>query len=274
MNSSYNELANEVDLYRSLFQLISIHPTVNGWYNWKLGEKWKERQIFISPTGTQEKPLKPKELAVIAIALSEWNEKSELERLYSQWKIMDAGIITVDDIVKTTQHLLMITRREHITSRKFLTNATENTAKITMLVWAYNKIAKHLIENHDDINDPEYMILLGYVIAILGYRFEFRPYMINHNLIDTNWVGIYDSMFSGFDENSKYQYIDKWYYSLWEMFRSIRNEIETKILIKKTKQDLLVSSPITPELVSWLLANIFTPQSPSASTHPQGRLFP
>ena len=34
------------------------------------------------------------------------------------------------------------------------------------------------------------------------------------------------------------------------MFRSIRNEIETKILIKKTKQDLLVSSPITPELVS------------------------
>lgn len=30
MNSSYNELADEVSFYRSLFQLISIHPTVNG----------------------------------------------------------------------------------------------------------------------------------------------------------------------------------------------------------------------------------------------------
>lgn len=274
MNSSYNDLANEVGIYRTLFQLIFIHPTVNGWYNWKLGEKWKEKEILISSVGVQEKSLKPKELAIIAIALSEWNEISELERLSSQWKIMDAGIITVDDIINTTQHLIATTRREHITNKKFITNATENAAKITMLLWAYNRIAKHLTENHDDINDPEYMILLGYVIAILGYRFEFRPYMINHKLIDANWVEVYDSMFSNFNEQSKAHYIDEGYYVLWEMFRSIRNEIETKILIKKTKQDFLAGYPITPELVSWLLANIFTQSPPSASTHLQDPLFP
>ncbi len=274
MNSSYNELANEVDLYRSLFQLISIHPGVNGWYNWKLGEKWKEKQIFVSSTGIQEKPLKPKELAVLAIALSEWNERSELDRLSAQSKIMDAGIITVWDIVSTTQHLVTITRREHITNKRFIANATENTAKITVLLWAYHSIAKHLIANHDDINDPEYMILLGYIIAILWYRYEFRPYMINHNLTDTNWVQVYDSMFSSFSETSKAHYADEWYYALWEVFRSIRNEIETKILIKKTKQDLLVSSPITPTLVSWLLVGIFSRSLPSASTHLQDPLSP
>ncbi len=53
------------------------------------------------------------------------------------------------------------------------------------------------------------MILLGYVIAILGYRFEFRPYMINHKLIDTNWLQIYDSMFSNFNEKSKAHYADE-----------------------------------------------------------------
>lgn len=47
---------------------------------------------------------------------------------------MDAGIVTLEDIVNTTKHLITITRREHITSKKFLTNATENTAKITMLL--------------------------------------------------------------------------------------------------------------------------------------------
>ena len=274
MNTSYNELANEVDLYRSLFQLISIHPILNGWYNWKLGEKWNEKQILISPAGIKEKPLKPKELAIIAIALSEWNELSEFERLYSQGKIMDAGIIAIDDIVATTQHLTTITRREHITKRKFIINATENVAKITMLLWSYNSIAKHLTENHEDINDPEYMILLGYIIAILGYRFEFRPYMINHKLNDTNWIEVYDSMFSNFNEDSKAHYADKWYHTLWEVFRSIRNEIEYKILLKKTKQDILSSSPITPKLVSSLLANISTQLPPSASIHLQDPLSP
>lgn len=47
---------------------------------------------------------------------------------------MDAGIIAIDDIVATTQHLTTITRREHITKRKFIINATENVAKITMLL--------------------------------------------------------------------------------------------------------------------------------------------
>lgn len=53
------------------------------------------------------------------------------------------------------------------------------------------------------------MILLGYIIAILGYRFEFRPYMINHKLNDTNWIEVYDSMFSNFNEDSKAHYADK-----------------------------------------------------------------
>ncbi len=77
---------------------------------------------------------------------------------------------------------MQMIRTDHLTNIKIIQNAVENAAKICIVRSAYNKLLEHLVGNPDDLNDPEYIILLGYIMAIFGYRYEFRPYMINPKL--------------------------------------------------------------------------------------------
>lgn len=252
-NSWYDELANDVDYYRSLLQLLNIHPMINGWVSWKLWEKWKERQISILPDWKKiEKPLNAKDMAIIAIAFAEW--KDESDKLLSQADIINSWIVSEIDLIQSTLGFIKVMKSEHINNERLATNLIDNSAKICILKWAYEKIALHLSENHEVLNDSEHIILLGYIFAILGYRYELRPYMINPNLITVDWVAIYDSMFNNFSNVSRKEYIEQWYIVLWEIFRSIRNEIATKKLTKKTLQRMKVTTYVD-RLIAWKVIN-------------------
>lgn len=273
INSSYDELATDVDYYRTLFQLIHIHPLVNWWVNWRFWDAKKLQQITINWNNALTKDLSAWEIAILAIAFCEWGTSSTEERMVHQDKLMQAWIITPEDIIRSTESLIQYARRDHLTSKAFLRNWVENAAKICIARNAYEALSNHICEDLDRLNDPEIIILLGYITAILGYRFELRPYMINPNLIHVDWVSIYDSMFSRFDEASKQKYIDAGYYALWEVFRWIRDEICTMKVAKQEANALLNRAGKATDIMN-ILARRSTPPPPAASSHLRDPLSP
>ena len=76
-------------------------------------------------------------------------------------------------------------------------------------------------------------------MVILGDRYEMRPYMINPRLKGTDWGEIYNLMFQNFNDASKEKYAEAGYFALWEIFRSIRDEIFCKKNAKKESIALL-----------------------------------
>ncbi len=274
INAGYNELASEVDYYRMLFQLIHIHPMANGWISWRIGDHWKLEEIRLDWVDkVHTKFINPKEIAILTIAFCEWNSSSPEQRLVDQDRLMWAGIVTIDDIIVSTQSLLKNIRRDHLTNPSFLQNWVENAAKIAIAKRAYDWLAQYFSDNPERLNDPESIILLAYVIAILGYRFELRPYMINPSLVSIDWVSIYDSMFSNFSDNNKQFFIDSGYHVLWEAIKLIRDEIYNKKEAKRERIDLLARMRNGLNIGD-ILRQIFIQSPPSASSHRQDPLCP
>lgn len=261
-DSSYNELANDIDYYRTLLQLIHIHPMSNGWINWRIGDVWGLRQVTLENT-TNTKLLWAKEWAIVTIAFCEWLNTTAEKRIVDQERIMQAWIITTEDIIKSTRDLIWNVKWEHLTSKPFLKNSVENAAKICLAKNSYNILGKYFVEDPERLNDPEAIILLAYVIIILWYRFELRPYMINPNLINVDWVTILDSMFWCFDNQNKALYVDHWYQSVWEAIKQSRDEIFIKKEAKKEAVSVMdrASNWIDIKL---LLEWIFNRSPPSA----------
>ena len=263
-DSNYAELAINVDYYRTLLQLIEIHPMSNGWINWRISTDWELQQIQLENNETKKRTtLSAKEWAIVTIAFCEWFSNTPEQRLLDQEKIMRAWIVTISDIIQSTRDLIWNIKWEHLASKTFLKNSVENSAKICLARNSYNSLARYFSENPERLNDPEAIILLAYVIIILWYRFELRPYMINPWLLNVDWVTILDSMFWDFSNNNKALYVDKWYHSIWEAIKKARDDIFHRKESKKEAVSLIgrASSGVD---VRKLLNEVFTQSPPLA----------
>lgn len=267
VNSNFNELAEEVLYLQRLYQLLDIHPLVNGWYSWRIWSDWELQQIKLDLDGTTlAKNLSAKDIAILAIAISSGDERSDLAKIIDQERLIENEIVSLDDIIQNTKELISRMTTDHISNVTIVNNAVQNSAKIVILKKAYQKLSEYLRSHEEDLSNPEYMVLLGMVMTILGYRYEFRPYMINPNMEWIDWIEVFDWMFQDFNESSRQKYIEAWYYVAWEIFRSIRNEIFAK---KARKSGTIQAKRFINQMRSLAIQSL-----PSVLSHPQGPQSP
>lgn len=243
-NRQWDKLQDEFNHYNKLFMNMAVAGDFTHWFNWSLG--WKSRAYQVNLENWKIQKLTPSDLAVIAISISLWDEDTAMARISHQFFLLNLGIISMDDIEDHARDMIKISRREHATTKHYLIHNTENAAKIIALRRAYEALQNERI--WWKLKDHEDRILLWYVVAILWWSYELRPYMIDTELSnDESWVDFYDQLFANFSQESYNRYNDDWYGKIWIDFLDLRNDIAKKRWMGIIR--LVIPSEIIPKVV-------------------------
>lgn len=270
------KLSNLSEYYHKLFLRMVLDRDYSHWFTWSLGWGWRARQIDIN--SWKETSLSPVDLGIIAISISIWSERNIKKRMDMQSYLVRSWIINNDDLTDHRELMLKRTKPEHQDTHQFRVNLNENAAKILILHRAYE--ALQWARESIGLPDAEERIILWYVIALLGGKYQLRPYMIDKSIRTESWVDVYDHLFDEFSPRASEFYSRRWYSYLFSVFHEIRNEIAKKKLSKRIKQIAAVDefsrfywrmqeAAQTMKRVDIILRWDFTQSPPLASSHLQ-----
>lgn len=234
-NSEWDILEWEMKIYYQLFMNMVIHGDFSHGFTWSLWGKNRARQISVSNTD-EAKMLTPTDLGVIAIAVSLWVEDNPEARIAHQYFLVNLWIINNDDIEDHARHMISITRREHV-KKRYLTHNVENAWKIIVLRRAYEALQQ--ARKQWKLKDIEWRIILWYVVSMLWWKYEIRPYMVDKEMSKDSWVDFLDHLFDDFSQRSFNTYNTEWFGRIWVDFLQLRNDIAIK-------KEMGVKKVITP----------------------------
>lgn len=240
-NRSWNILQSEFNYYTNLFIRMVVDLDFSHWYTWKIWWKWKAKQVDFK--NWKEYILSPSDLWVIGIWLSLPNNDSAINRLSYQFFLIEQWIIDSNDLLLHSQEMLKRTKSEHLT-KVYYTHMIENAWKVIILKKAFRELQKQREEWK--LTDIEDRIILWYVVAILWWNYELRPYMIDTSLQKETWVSFYDHLFDNFSIESYNKYNQSWFGEVWVNFLEIRNDIAQKRWHKLIRHTI-PSSPVSDE---------------------------
>lgn len=252
-NRNWDRLENEFNHYTRLFMRMIVDWDITHWYTWRIWWKWKAKQIDLNKG--REHILSPSDLWVIAIWLSLPNNDSSLNRISYQFFLIDQWVIDHNDLLLHSQEMVRRTRTEHLT-RVYYTHMIENAWKVIILKKAFISLKK--LREEWKLTDIEDRIILWYIVAILWWNYELRPYMVDSSLQKETWISFYDHLFEDFSIDSYEKYNQSWFGEIWTNFLDIRNDIAKKkweMLIRRAIPNKPVTDDVREE-VHELLKNL------------------